>query len=421
MSNRTHYDILGVSKTATQAEIKKAYRKCALKHHPDKCLGSPEEKMQFEQKFKDISESYNILSDEKKRDVYDKYGDEGLKGGFSNMPENVEDIFRSMGGFGGFGGFGGRPQQKKEFTMPNLVHNLSVNMKDIYLGVSVLFKITRYCLKKGVQFKKENVMCNDCKGKGMKIKIVQMGPGMMTQQQQQCYKCNGSGSSLSDEFFDKVECDVSRTLPKGIFNGEKIIIENKGHDIPECFRDKSAKTKTDLVIVIKEQNEYVNNGTKYTRGVNKNPFDIATEITIEPHEALCGATKIVTFINDEKLCINIPSNIIFRKDNRVVVVPKYGMPYYKQTSVGDLYVIINVKENVKLNTTQLDAIWNIFTGTNREPENKTAIKGVVIDEFVKSTDGKQSTSNYKAFVNSMQGDEHSDEEEQHQGQQCRQQ
>lgn len=433
-TNQCYYDILNVSKTATQREIKSAYKKCALKYHPDKCLGDQEEKSKSEQKFKDVSEAYTVLSDENSRKTYDTYGRDGLRnGGGPNMPEGVEELFRNMGGFGGFGGFNNRnnAQKKKVLTMPNLVHNLTVNMKDIYMGVSIVFKIIRFVLKKNKQIQRENIVCQICKGDGMVTRIMQMGPGMMTQTQQPCNKCSGSGVVLSDDFFDKIECEVSRTIPKGIFNGEKIVIENKGHDIPECFRDKNTtKTKTDLIIVIKETEFNVmdkkNTCVKYSRGVNKNPFDIAVELTLDAHEAICGTYTTLPFIDGSDLCVNIPSGIIFNKDNRIIVIPQKGMPYYKQKNIfGDLYIIVNIKDNVSLSTEQINNIWNIFTGTNKntfdsaKPQN--TVNGINIDTFNKdSKEGRQSKMNYKNYVNNNNNND-SDTEEQDQNAGCRQQ
>lgn len=418
-----YYDLLGVKSDCSIDDIKKAYKKLALKYHPDKCK-DPTKKQENEDQFKAISEAYSILSDPTKRSEYDNYGVSG--GGQNNMPEEFKHMFNAMGGFGGFNDMRGMRTERKVFMMPDLVHNVSCTLKDIYMGTTVQFKIHRYSVKKNKQIKKENIECTNCKGKGVKIKIVQMGP-MTTQTQQPCNTCRGTGIVLSDEFFEKKECEVSRTIPKGFVSGDKIVVEGKGHDIPECFRQTTTKTKTDLVLIITTPQEYIINnpdGTKvkYMRGVNKNPFDLMVEILIEPHEALCGTYVELPFIDDKTINIKINPGVIFKKGDRVIVVPKKGLPYYKQITFGDLYVIVNVKDNFNLDETKLNQIWNIFTGTNMKKQQHATDDSLFVDVFAKSRYAHESETNLHTYHRSMQNNADEDDDDNHNnGQQCRQQ
>ena len=186
---RDYYEVLGVSKTATDAEIKKAYRKLAIQFHPDKQQDkSEQEKKEAEDKFKEAAEAYSVLSDKDKRARYDQFGHAGMggaagggAGGFSDF--DINDIFNSVfggggfggfggcGGFSGFGGGGGRPQQRK-FRGSDLRVKVKMSLKDISTGVEKKFKLKKY------------VTCEHCHGSG-----AEGNSGTET-----CPHCHGTGS-----------------------------------------------------------------------------------------------------------------------------------------------------------------------------------------------------------------------------------
>ena len=168
MAKRDYYDILGVSKDASEQEIKKAYRKVAIKYHPDK---NPDDK-EAEEKFKEAAEAYEVLSDANKKARYDQFGHEGMKGGpggFGGGGMNMEDIFSQFGnifGGGGFGGFGGGGQRVRRGS--NLRIRLTLTLEEIATGVEKKIKVNRMVAAEGVTFK----TCATCNGQGQVTRVV---------------------------------------------------------------------------------------------------------------------------------------------------------------------------------------------------------------------------------------------------------
>ncbi|VBB17743.1 DnaJ domain protein [Yasminevirus sp. GU-2018] len=417
------YDTLNVRPDSGLDEIKKSFRKLALQWHPDKwSQGSDEEKKHAEDMFKELTEAYTILSDPKKRELYDKVGLDGMKnGGQREMTEEeMREMFEGMGFRMPFG-MGGRRKQA-EPTMPKLAHTLRVSMKDVFMGSVVEFEVDRYILKKDKQPKAEDFMCKGCKGKGSSIMLTPVGPGMMAQSEQKCRKCKGEGSVIPDEFFETKKQKFTRTIPKGVMSGEEIVIENKGHEVPECFKDKfQGKDRTDVVLTIMEDREMeietdAGETVKYVRGVNKNPFNLALEIEIDPHEAICGTTRYIPYVDGTSFAVKIPAGVIFKKGSNAVVVPNKGMPYFKQNSkqkdatvFGDLYIILNVRDNFSLDDQKLRQIWKIFTGRDMKQEVDKALKKsdnvctepMTVEAFKKSEHYKNSERNHHAFIRSL--------------------
>ncbi|XP_068839984.1 dnaJ homolog subfamily A member 1-like isoform X2 [Capricornis sumatraensis] len=183
----TYYDVLGVKPNATQEELKKAYRKLALKYHPDE---NPNEG----EKFKQISQAYEVLSDAKKRELYDKGGEQAIReggaGGGSGSPMDIFDMF-----------FGGGGRMQRERRGKNVVHQLTVTLEDLYNGATRKLALQKnvICDKcEGCGGKKGAVeCCPNCRGPGMQIRILQIGPGMIQQMQSACMECQGHGERIS--------------------------------------------------------------------------------------------------------------------------------------------------------------------------------------------------------------------------------
>jgi DnaJ-class molecular chaperone len=375
------YDLLGVPSSATDKEIEKAFKKMALKWHPDKWVNDTAENKQIaDAKFKEIEEAKSILVDPMKRKIYDAHGYEATKGnggmgGMGGM--SAEDFHDMMGGFmGGMGGFmgGGFGQRgrKIEAMIPDVEVNINVSMKDIYIGSSIEFELSRYNLKKDKNPTKQDIVCSKCNGNGMTIKTVQMGPGMITQQQVKCDKCMGKGIALTDTFFEKKTQKFTKTLPKGIYSKIPIITENQGNEIPEAFKNvHNGQTRTKLIINVIENSEYFVNNHKYFRFDNM-PHNLHTKIKIQQHEAICGTHKKIPFIDDSELCIKIPQGIAFKNDRTIVVVGK-GMPYFNQKTYGDLIIEIEIVQST-LNESQLNSIWSVYSTVDRETYNKMTIE-----------------------------------------------
>merc|ERR1712018_96903 len=186
-----YYDILGVSPTATEAELKKSYRKLALKYHPDKNPDAGD-------KFKEISMAYEVLSDSKKRAIYDEHGEQGIKeGGGGGGAHSPMDIFNMFFGGGGFpGGGGGRSSNKSK----PIVHKLGVSLEELYNGKTRKLAVTREicCEKCNGKGGSKVEKCQSCRGSGIKVTTKQIGPGMIQQMQSPCDSCGSQGEVISE-------------------------------------------------------------------------------------------------------------------------------------------------------------------------------------------------------------------------------
>jgi DnaJ family protein A protein 1 len=181
-----YYDILGVKPTADASELKKAYRKLALKYHPDKNPAEGE-------KFTAISQAYEVLSDPKKRDLYDRGGEQAIKEG--GMEEDMHSHMRFYDMFFGMGGRNGPTKGK------NVVHPLKVSLEDLYNGAVRKLALQKnvICPKcEGRGGKKGAVeTCGNCRGSGMQTRIMQIGPGIVQQTQTMCHECQGQGERIN--------------------------------------------------------------------------------------------------------------------------------------------------------------------------------------------------------------------------------
>ncbi|MCG8701805.1 MAG: DnaJ domain-containing protein, partial [Bacteroidales bacterium] len=195
MSKRDYYEVLGVSKSASQDEIKKAYRKMALQYHPDK---NPDDK-EAEEKFKEAAEAYEILSDQNKRSRYDQFGHAGVGGaaGGSHF-SNIEDIFSHFGdifsdfGFGGFGGFGGGGRTRQRVNKgSNLRVKVKLTLEEIANGVEKKVKVKRKVQAPGVSYK----TCSTCNGTGQVTRVTNTILGRM-QTATTCNVCGGAGQTI---------------------------------------------------------------------------------------------------------------------------------------------------------------------------------------------------------------------------------
>ena len=344
---RDYYEVLGVSKSSTDSEIKKAYRKLAMKYHPDKNPDNPE----AEAKFKEASEAYSVLSDEEKKQRYDQYGHAGLNGqGFSSAEDifsNFSDIFGgdifSQFFGGGFGGGGGGRQQARRGE--DLQYRLRIEFLDAVKGVKREIKIPRAA------------GCNDCSGtgaaKGSKPTKCDMCNGMGHVFQQQmfirmrttCPKCHGQGKMISNpcgscEGEGRVRKDdtVTVNIPAGVDTGSRLRVSGKGNE------GKQGAPSGDLYVVI-----MVNEHESFERHDN----DILSEEPISYPQACLGTKiKVKTAYGEEEL--DIPAGT---PSGKVFTLKGKGVPFLgRRYGQGDHHVQVFVKVPTKMSKEEADLV-----------------------------------------------------------------
>lgn len=322
VKDRKYYDILGVSPTATDTELKKAYRKAALKYHPDK---NPSEG----ERFKLISQAYEVLSDEKKRRLYDQGGEEALQEGGGGGGHNPMDIFEMFFG-------GGRRQRER--TAKDVIHQMNVTLEQLYNGATRRLKLGRnvVCAKcNGVGGKKESVSkCKNCDGHGIEIRQMQIGPGMVQQIQRTCSTCRGEGEVIRElcqackgNKRVKEELILEVHIEKGMKDDQKIVFHGKGDQ-------ESGLEPGNVVVVLDEQAHHV----FVRRGDN-----LVMEMPLTLSEALCGCTKSIETLDGRKLVFSLlPGEVIKHADIRTIHCE--GMPHQRNpTEKGDLLIQFKVR------------------------------------------------------------------------------
>ncbi|ENN81543.1 dnaJ homolog subfamily A member 2 [Dendroctonus ponderosae] len=336
MADNQLYDILGVNRNASETEIKKNYRKLAKEFHPDK---NPE----AGDKFKEISYAYEILSDTKKRQLYDRVGIKGLQeghhddGGFA--PHDLfSQLYGNSGPFAGFGGFGGRRRpQRGEDT----VHPLKVSLNDLYNGKTCKLQLSKNvicvtCNGTGSKSGQPAGKCTSCNGCGMKLTYRAIGPGMVQQVQSPCSDCRASGVVFKDK--DKCgKCKGKKVtiqtkvldvhVDKGMKNNQKILFRGEGDqqpDVPE---------PGDVVIVLQQTPHEI-----FERREN----DLHMKHTIPLTEALCGFSFLLDHLDARQLHIRQSGGDVI-VPNVTKVVKGEGMPMYKNPfEKGNLFITFSV-------------------------------------------------------------------------------
>ncbi|MBQ7984046.1 MAG: molecular chaperone DnaJ [Bacteroidales bacterium] len=349
MAKRDYYEVLGVSKNASEDELKKAYRKLALKYHPDRNPGDKE----AEEKFKEAAEAYSVLSDKDKRARYDQFGEAGLgdNGGFGGAGMNMDDIFSMFGdlfgghggGFGGlggfdFGGFGGssRSSQRRRVNKgSNLRIRLKMTLEDIANGVEKKIKVNKYipckdCGGSGARQGSGMDTCPQCHGNGVVIQTQRTILGQM-QTQSVCPTCAGEGKIIKDKCPNchgdgivKGEEIISINIPAGVQDGMQLSFSGKGN---AGARNGVAG---DLIVSIEEvkHDQFERNG---------NDLCLQTYITFP--QAVEGTTIEVPTLSGKvkfKIEQGMPSGKIYRLRGKGL--PDFNNPYSK----GDLLVRVDV-------------------------------------------------------------------------------
>ncbi|KAF9100211.1 Type I HSP40 co-chaperone [Mortierella sp. GBA35] len=325
------YEALEVDPNCSDAELKKAYRKLALKFHPDKTGGATSEK------FQEISHAYDILSEPSKRQVYDQYGEAGLSneggpGGMGGL--SPEDLFSHF--FGGGGGGRSRPSGPRRGK--DVTHGLKVSLEDLYKG-----KTTKLALQKNVICEKcegkggkEGAVktCATCNGQGYRVMLRQMGP-MMQQIQQPCGDCRGEGEIINAK--DKCKgCNGKKVvqvrkvlevhIDRGMKHGRKIVFNGEGDQAPGTIPG-------DVVIVL-DQREH----DRFRRSDD----DLFYNAKVDLVTALAGGKIQIPHLDDRVLVVDIlPGEVI--KPGELKAVMGQGMPTERHHDFGNLYIQFEIE------------------------------------------------------------------------------
>lgn len=343
MEKRDYYEVLGVAKTATADEIKKAYRKKAIQYHPDKNPGDKE----AEEKFKEAAEAYEVLSDPQKRQRYDQFGHAGMSGagGFSGGGMSMEDIFSQFGdifggsGFGSFfGGFAGnRGSQQRVLRGTDLRVKVKLTLEEILTGVEKKIKVKKLVpcsVCKGTGSQDGNVeTCPTCHGTGRITKSQRTILGMM-QTQEACPECHGEGKIIKNkcphcngEGVERADDIISINIPAGVMDGMQLTISGKGNAAPHNG------VNGDLYVLIEEapHPDFIRDGSNL----------IYNMLLSVPTATLGAQVEVPTLTSKVKVKIDPgtqPGKVLRLRGKGLPEIDQYGRSY----GTGDLLINIGV-------------------------------------------------------------------------------
>ena len=332
MAKRDYYDVLGIGKNASPEDIKSAYRKLAIKFHPDKNPGDK----QAENKFKEAAEAYDVLSNSEKKQRYDQFGHAGMsgasggRGGFSGGGMNMDDIFSQFGdifGGSGFGGgFGGGGQRRRVVKGSDLRIRINLTLKDVVEGVDKKIKVRKLVVADGVTY----ITCGTCNGSGQVTRISNTILGQM-QTSSPCPNCSGNGKSIDKKpsgadqngMIQKEET-VEISIPAGVEDGMQLKVSGKGNAAP------SGGINGDLLVVISVEN--------HPDLVRDSSNNLHFDKYISFAEAVLGTTTEIPTV-DRKVKINLEAGT---QSGKTLRLKGKGVPSVEGYRTGDLLVHINV-------------------------------------------------------------------------------
>ncbi|MEO8515123.1 MAG: molecular chaperone DnaJ [Flavobacterium sp.] len=346
------YEILGITKNASEADIKKAYRKKAIEFHPDKNPGNKE----AEEKFKEAAEAYEVLSDAQKKAKYDQYGHQAFDGGGGyggGGHMNMDDIFSQFGdifggafGGGSFGGFGGGGGQRRA-KGSNLRIKVKLTLEEIANGVEKKVKVKRKIQAPGVSYK----TCSTCNGQGQVMRVTNTILGRM-QTATTCPTCGGSGQAI-DKKPNNADAQgmiledetVSIKIPAGVVDGMQLKVSAKGNDAP------GNGIPGDLIVAIEEvEHEFL----------KREGENLHYDLYISFAEAVLGVSKDIEAVNG-KVRIKLEEGI---QSGKILRLKGKGIPSLNSYGNGDLLVHVNVWTPKALSKEQKK-----FFESNLEDEN----------------------------------------------------
>lgn len=341
MAKTDYYEVLGVSKNATADEIKKAYRKMAIKYHPDK---NPDDK-EAEEKFKEAAEAYDVLSDADKRSKYDRFGHAafeggaGAGGGFHGSGMSMDDIFSNFGdifgNFGGFGGFSGHHSSSRSVNRgSNIRVKVRLTLQEVAKGVEKKLKVKKYvkcshCNGTGAKDGSSYSTCHTCNGSGRVTRVVNTILGQMQQQTEcpdchgdgriitnKCTHCNGEGIAMGEEV-------ISVQIPAGVEEGMQLSVSGKGN------AGRRGGANGDLIVYIEEEKS-----KELIRDGNNLVYNLYLSIP----DAILGAPVEVPTV-DGKVKVNIEAGT---QPGKVLRLKGKGLPDVNGYGSGDLLVRVDV-------------------------------------------------------------------------------
>jgi len=357
MSKKDYYETLNLSKSASESEIKKAYRKLAIKYHPDKNPGNKE----AEQNFKDAAEAYEILSNPQKRQQYDQFGHAAFSGGqgFGGGGMSMDDIFDHFGDIfgssfgGGFGGRGGGGRRVRKGS--NLRVKLKLTLEDIVNGVQKKIKVQKLVAADGVEFSN----CTSCKGSGQVTRVTNTILGAM-QTSSTCPNCKGSGqiiskrpSGVDSSGLEKKETVIEIDIPAGVEEGMQLSMQGKGNEAP------GGGVPGDLIVAIEEieHDHLVRNGT-----------DLLYQLGLTFSDAVIGTSVEIPMVTG-KAKIKIPAGTQSGKNLRL---RSKGIPDVNGYGRGDMIVNIQVYTPQKISKDEKELLLKLNESDNFKPkQNQT--------------------------------------------------
>jgi molecular chaperone DnaJ len=342
MSKRDYYEVLGVSKDATETDIKKAYRKLALKYHPDKNPGNKE----AEDKFKEAAEAYEVLRDSNKRSRYDQFGHAGIGGaaGTNGFSMSMDDIFSQFGdifgdafggAFGGFSGFGGTRQRRRRVNKgSNLRVKVKLTLEEIAKGVEKKIKVNKYvpctsCSGSGSKEGSSYSTCSTCHGTGQVTRVTNTFLGQM-QTSSTCPSCGGEGQTIvnkcpacSGDGIVRGDEIISINIPAGVEDGMQLSLSGKGN------AGARNGVPGDLIILVEEIPH---------KHFDRDGVNLLHDAYISFSQAALGDTIEVPTI-DGKARIKITPGT---QGGKVLRLKGKGLPSINAYGTGDLLININV-------------------------------------------------------------------------------